>query len=106
MTVCQMENAELGSWENCLRPWSLLRKQVKSMAIRGTTEHICGRPYKENHCEYLYYANKDEILNGKKLEPYCIYCTSKGKVRKIKNMASWTGLTPKFCPKLKAGEQE
>lgn len=34
----------------------------------------------------------------KKMEPYCYYCQIAG--RKIGHKASWTGLQPKWCPRL------
>lgn len=61
---------------------------------------LCGSPYGE-HCEKLVYAGEGQEIGGKKLDNYCLYCTEGKRVKKIKAMASWTGLTPKWCPKLK-----
>lgn len=64
--------------------------------------HLCSR-YGEGDCEYfLETDNKETILNGKKLDICCYYCTSENKVRKIDSGGSWTGLSPKFCPKRRA----
>ena len=35
-----------------------------------------------------------------KLDDYCLYCTAGERPKKIAGIASWTGLTPKWCPKL------
>lgn len=64
--------------------------------------HLCSR-YGEGDCEYfLQTDNKETILNGKRLDICCYYCTSENKVRKIGSGGSWTGLSPKFCPKRRA----
>lgn len=69
------------------------------------SNHYCGSPYGE-HCNHLVYSSKDTVLDGKKLDNFCIYCTSENKIRKIGSMSSWTGLTPKFCPVRRAAETE
>ena len=60
--------------------------------------HLCGSAYSE-HCEYLLFTSRATEYNGKKLDDYCVYCTFQNKARKINGTATWTGLTPKFCPK-------
>ncbi|MDE6728733.1 MAG: ParB/RepB/Spo0J family partition protein [Oscillospiraceae bacterium] len=67
--------------------------------------HLCGDLYSKQHCEYLIQADEDTVLSGKKLDSWCPYCTSENKVRKIGSAGMWTGLSPKFCPKRKALEQ-
>ncbi len=69
--------------------------------------HLCGSPYDEQHCKNLLYAtNEVREYKGKQLDTYCVYCTANGKARKIGSMASWTGLTPKWCDKRQKAEQE
>lgn len=69
--------------------------------------HLCGDRYNNNLCEYfLQTDSKDTIVNGKKLDRSCYYCTSENKIRKIGFGGSWTGLSPKFCPKRKALEEQ
>lgn len=68
--------------------------------------HLCGDRYNNNICEYFFEPKNDETLNGKKLDRYCYYCTSENKVRKIGSGGSWTGLSPKFCPKRKIIEED
>lgn len=73
------------------------------LVIKGSSEqsrHICGSPYSENHCENLFYAKPGDKIGDKKLEAYSLYCLAGKRPRKISNMASWTGLTPKWCSKL------
>lgn len=68
--------------------------------------HLCGGSvYVEGHCEYLIEPTKDAVINGKKVTKCNPYCTSENKVRKIGTGGLWTGLSPKFCPKRKALEQ-
>lgn len=68
--------------------------------------HLCGDRYNNNICEFfLQTDSKDTTVNGKKLDRSCYYCTSENKIRKIGSGGSWTGLSPKFCPKRKALEQ-
>lgn len=68
--------------------------------------HLC-RKFGENDCEYfLQTDNKGTVVNGKKLDICCYYCTSENKVRKIGSGGTWTGLSPKFCPKRKALEEK
>ncbi len=64
--------------------------------------HYCGSIYIENHCEYLLYSEQNSIFNDKKLDDYCVYCTSENKIRKIGHQATWTGLSPKYCLKRQA----
>lgn len=65
--------------------------------------HLCGNYYGE-HCEHLIEADNDTVLNGKKLDNCYMYCTAENKVRKIGNAGAWTGLSPEFCPKRRALE--
>lgn len=68
--------------------------------------HLCGSKYDDTLCEFFLEADSNEtIVNGKKLDHCCYYCTSENKIRKIGSGGSWTGLSPKFCPKRKALEQ-
>lgn len=62
-------------------------------------DHLCGSPYAEKHCEHLRYVQPSEELNGKKIDNYCVYCLVGKRPRKISAMSTWTGLTPKWCPK-------
>lgn len=66
--------------------------------------HLCG-DYHGKHCKFLIQAKENTVMNGKKLDSWCPYCTSEGKVRKIGSAGLWTGISPKFCPKRKAAEQ-
>lgn len=71
--------------------------------------HLCGSAYgsADKRCEYLLYAsNGVEQIGKKKLQQYHVYCTSEGKVRTMGCMASWTGCSPKWCPKRKAMEEK
>lgn len=67
--------------------------------------HFCGNYTDDAHCEFLLTSKKDTVVNGKKLDMYCAYCTSENKIRKINSLSFWTGLSPKFCPKRKALEK-
>lgn len=63
--------------------------------------HLC-QVYGKDDCEYFLQAdNEKTVLNGKTLDPCSYYCTSENKVRKIGSGGTWTGLSPKFCPKRK-----
>lgn len=68
--------------------------------INEQSRHICGSPYSENHCENLFYAQPGDEIGDKKLKAYSLYCLAGKRPRKISHMASWTGLTPKWCSKL------
>lgn len=66
--------------------------------------HLC-TGYNKPDCEYfLQTDNKETFLNGKRLDVCCYYCTSENKARKIGSGGTWTGLSPKFCPKRRAAE--
>lgn len=67
--------------------------------------HLCGNYTDDAHCEFLLTSETDTVVNGKKLGVYCVYCTAENKIRKINDLSFWTGLSPKFCPKRKALEQ-
>ena len=72
--------------------------QINSKSESQIDNHYCGSIYSENHCKYLLYSKKDSVFNGKKLNDFCVYCTSEEKIRKIGHQSTWTGLSPKFCP--------
>lgn len=42
--------------------------------------------------------------SGKQLEQYCYYCMATPRVKKIGHKASWSGSTPKWCPKGRGSE--
>lgn len=66
--------------------------------------HLCSG-YNKPDCEYfLQTDNKETFRDGKRLDLCCYYCTSENKVRKIGSGGTWTGLSPKFCPKRRAAE--
>lgn len=44
--------------------------------------------------------------SGKRLEQYCFYCMATPRIRKIGHMASWSGSTPKWCPKGRDTERD
>lgn len=69
-------------------------------------DHFCGNYTDDAHCEFLLTSKKDTVMNGKKLDMYCAYCTSENKIRKINSLSFWTGLSPKFCPKRKKIEED
>lgn len=75
-----------------------------SVQFEWDMTHLCSR-YNDKDCEhFLQTGSKETVLNGKKLDICCYYCTSENKVRKIGSGGTWTGLSPKFCPKRKALE--
>jgi len=48
-----------------------------------------------------------DAATEKKMQKYSVYCRLEGKLRKLGELATWTGLTPKWCPlrqKLERGE--
>lgn len=75
-----------------------------------TDTHLCGTYRGQEPCAYLfrtYEAGELRTTPGgraRKLEPYCFYCWSEGKFRKIGSAAAWTGNSPKWCPKRMAKE--
>ena len=75
--------------------------------------HVCQGQRDMPDCPNLYiYRGPDgerDEKTGKKLTRYAVYCRrEEGKLRTVcGNLASWTGLTPKWCPlrqKLEGGE--
>lgn len=97
--------------ENCVLPKGsdscihFVEKPISNVQQQWDKTHLCG-DYQGVHCEYLVQAKDDTVLNGKKLDSWCPYCTSENKVRKIGSAGSWTGISPKFCPKRKALENK
>lgn len=68
--------------------------------------HLCNK-FGEDPCEYFMQTdNEKTVLNGKTLDICSYYCTSENKVRKIGSGGTWTGLSPKFCPKRRAAENK
>ncbi len=87
-----------------IRAWKFEENREKpqsKMQQQWDETHLCG-DYHGEHCEYLVQAEGDTVMNGKKLDSWCPYCTSENKVRKIGNAGLWTGISPRFCPKRKA----
>lgn len=101
----------INSDENCLLPIcsdkciSYTEKPQSKIRRQWDETHLCG-DYHGEHCEYLVQAMDNTIINGKKLDKWCPYCTSENKVRKIGSAGSWTGISPKFCTKRKALENK
>ena len=64
--------------------------------------HLCGTYVGQKKCEHFReIGSKPETFGNKVLDRCCYYCMSEGKCRKIGNGGSWTGLSPKWCPKRK-----
>lgn len=63
--------------------------------------HLCGSIYdKNNSCPYLVYATNPGMKHGRKeLKLYYAYCTINGRCRSLGCAASFTGNSPKWCPK-------
>lgn len=77
-------------------------KPQSRMREQWDNTHLCGSKYNDTLCEFfLKTDSEDTTVNGKKLDRCCYYCTSENKIRKIGSGGSWTGLSPKFCPKRK-----
>ena len=74
-----------------------------------TDTHLCGTDNGQP-CEYLFRTyDGAELRNAPKrltrtLEPHCFYCRAERKFRKIGGVASFTGNSPKWCPKRMAKE--
>lgn len=68
--------------------------------------HLCGSVYEaEGRCEHLLYVDQDGMMYGRRaLQKYYVYCTAEGRCRSMGCAASWTGNSPKWCPRRKAGE--
>ena len=82
------------------KPQSRIREQWDNT-------HLCGSKYHNTRCEFFLETDSENTtMNGKRLDRCCYYCTSENKIRKIGSGGSWTGLSPKFCPKRKALEQQ
>lgn len=78
---------------------------MDNMSTQWDKTHLCRRLYKDD-CEYFLQTGSIEtVLDGHKLAKCCYYCTSENKVRKIGSGGSWTGLSPKFCPKRRELEE-
>ncbi len=63
--------------------------------------HLCGAIRDDGKCEHLLYAENDMAIGKKKLNRYYVYCTAENRVRSMGCAASWTGCSPKWCPKRK-----
>lgn len=72
-----------------------------SKASDWASTHLCQGERADCPCLYIHYGEDGQeaaAFPGKKLEKYRVYCTRDGKLRTIcANLASWTGLTPKWC---------
>lgn len=66
--------------------------------------HLCNK-FGKDPCEFFLQTNNEKtVLSGKTLDICSYYCTSENKIRKIGSGGTWTGLSPKFCPKRRAAE--
>ena len=69
--------------------------------------HLGGSIYSSDRCEHLLYATEKGQTHGKKaLQQYFVYCTAEHRCRSMGCAASWTGCSPKWCPKRKALESK
>lgn len=72
-----------------------------SQASEWASTHLCQGERADCPCLYIHYGEDGQevaAFPGRKLEKYRVYCTRDGKLRTIcANLASWTGLTPKWC---------
>ena len=72
--------------------------------------HLCGTIRgASDACPYLVITGREnvrDLLTGRTLQPYAVYCIRDGKPRKLGNKLDWTGLTPKNCPKRQQWEEE
>lgn len=72
--------------------------------------HLCGTIRgASDACPYLVITGHQpgrDLLTGRALQPYAVYCIREGKIRKLGNKIDWTGLTPKSCPKRQQWERE
>ena len=70
--------------------------------------HLCGSVYDEkaaDRCPSLLYVDKPSMKHGNKTLPqYYVYCTAKGRCRRLGNIASFTGNSPTWCPRRKEKE--
>lgn len=91
-----------------IRAWEFEKRQAAiSVQNQWDNTHLCGTKINDDYCEYFLQTGGEEtVRNGKKLDKWCYYCTSENKVRKIGSGGTWTGLSPKFCPKRKALENQ
>lgn len=95
--------------ENVFRAEDIIVKievRKESTKDKYTRTHLCGSVYdKKNACENLLYADKADMTAGKKpLKQYYAYCTAEGKCRSLGCVATFTGCSPKWCPKRKESE--
>ena len=71
--------------------------------------HLCGTIRgASDACPYLMITGREpvrDLLTGRTLQPYAVYCIREGKIRKLGNKIDWTGLTPKSCPRRIAWEE-
>lgn len=77
------------------------------MANNYNQTHLCGSLYgkADAKCEHLLYVTEEgQSIGKKRLEKYYVYCLAESKVRSMGCAASWTGCSPKWCPKRKEKE--
>lgn len=91
-----------------IRAWEFEKRQAaNSVQNQWDNTHLCGTKINSDRCEhFLETGSEEKVLHGRKLDKWCYYCTSENKVRKIGSGGTWTGLSPKFCPKRKALEEK
>ena len=72
------------------------------MDAKWKATHVCGNTVGEPICPMLHVHRGEngerDAATGKAMQKYAIYCRREGKLRKIGELHSWTGLTPKWCP--------
>lgn len=80
---------------------------MNSKASTSEKTHLCGGIYGDKRCEHLLYVKESGQTHGKKvLQQYYVYCTAGGRCRSMGCTASWTGCSPKWCPKRQALESK
>lgn len=80
---------------------------MNSKASTSEKTHLCGGIYGDKRCEHLLYVKESGQTHGKiVLQQYYVYCTAGGRCRSMGCAASWTGCSPKWCPKRQALESK
>ena len=75
----------------------------------NSAPHLCGTIRGAGSaCPYLVITGREpvkDLLTGRTMQPFSVYCTVNGAPKKLGNRSDWTGRTPTWCPVRKEWEE-
>lgn len=72
--------------------------------------HLCGTIRGAgSSCPHLIVTGKEperDLISGRVMQPFAVYCLQSGRPKKLGNKSDWTGRTPTWCQVRKEWEEQ